>query len=161
MFSEEIAELMKVDKKRGVKLVNQKNKEAIEELNEVLSNGFGIELTSFQSKPSSLYSYSHRFDYRENTIKCKMGSTSFNLRLPIEENNQVVDLGMVREAILNANLRITYVSQEKWFNELKEKISQAYDKEKLYKDLAKNLSNALESQPINQVKTERKVVQKI
>jgi len=158
MFSEEIAELLKVDKQKGIKLVNKKNKEAVEELNEVLSNGFGIELTRFQSKPCS---YSHSFDHRESSVKCKMGSTSFNLRLPIKENNQVVDLGMVRDAILNANLRITYVSQEKWFNELKDKISQAYDKDKLYKDLAKNLSNALESQPINQAKQERKIVQKI
>lgn len=161
MFSEEIAELMKVDKHKGVKHVNKKNKEAVEELNEVLGNGFGIELTGFQSKPCPLPRYSHLFDYRENSVKCKMGSTSFNLRLPIKENNQVVDLSMVREAILNANLRITYVSQEKWFNELKEKICQAYDKEKLYKDLAKNLSNALDTEPTNLVKQERKIVQKI
>lgn len=161
MFNEEISELMKIDKQKGIKLVNKKNKAAIEELNEVLNNGFGIELTGFQSKPCSMYRYSNLFDYRENTVKCKMGSTSFNLRLPIKEHNQVVDLDMVREAILKANLRTTYVSQEKWFNELKEKISQAYDKEKLYTNLAKNLSNALDTQITNQVKQERKIVQKI
>ncbi len=143
MYSEEVAELMKTNKQKAIKLVNALNKETVRDFNEMFGKACGIELGEFKSKPSSNYRYSHMFDERENTVKVKLGSTSFNLRLPLKEENQVMDLKMLHDGIMNARLRITYVSQRNWFDELKEQIKNVYEKDKLAKDLFRDLGSKL------------------
>ena len=134
---------MKTDKQKAIKLVNTLNKQAVRDFNEMFGKACDIELGEFKSKPSSHYKYSHLFDYRESHVKVKLGSTSFNLRLPLKEENQVMDLNMLHDGIMNARLRITYVSQRKWFDELKEQIKNVYEKDKLAKDLFRDLGSKL------------------
>ncbi len=143
MYSEEVAQLMKTDKQKAIKLVNALNKEAVRELNEIFGKCCSIELGEFKSKPSSYYKYSHLFDYRESHVKVKLGTTSFNCRLPIKLENQVLDLKMLHDGIMNANLNLTYVHQREWFNKLKDEIKSVYEKDRLAKDLFQNLGSKL------------------